>query len=85
MISGWVDENQQIKGVIMKLHPRERIVKKASRKLWDYLAALEEELTEGEYMRVITERLSYEWNMHARYMIREERHPGEPDREGGLE
>jgi len=69
----------------MQRHHREENVRQASLKLMNFLGELQKDLTEGEYLRVVTEELSKEWSLTAKYMIREERHPGEPDKEGGLE
>jgi hypothetical protein len=68
----------------MKIHPREENVREARIKLMHFLAELRRELTEGEFLQVVTEELSREWNQVTRYLIREERHPGEPDKPGGL-
>lgn len=67
------------------MHPREENVRKARLKLMECLIKLHEDLTDGEFLRVVTEELTGEWHLTAKYMIREERHPGEPDKAGGLE
>ena len=43
------------------------------------------DLTPGEGIRVVSEILYNELASIAKYMIREERHPGKPDMPGGLE
>jgi hypothetical protein len=74
----------------MKLHPRVKMVKKAELKLLDiFIKGIEEidksyDLTYGEYLRIITNVFSGELNMIAKYMIREERHPNDPDKKGDL-
>jgi len=69
----------------MKLHPREKNVREAELKLSKFLIELQKELTPGEYLRVVAGKLSDTWGSTAKYIIREERHPGEPDKPGGLE
>lgn len=72
----------------MRIHPREIEIDKASAKLkmdiLEAVAELPDDLTDGEYVKIIN-GISYEliagW---AKYKIREERH-GDPDKEGGLE
>ncbi len=68
-----------------KVHPREKIVHEAQRKLIDLLNEIEKDLTQGEYLRVITTELSREWGLTAMYTIREERHPDDSDKPGGWE
>lgn len=68
----------------MKRHPREENVRQAKISLGKVLLKLQNELTDGEYLRVITEELTTEWSRQAKYVIREERHPGDPDMPGGL-
>ena len=69
----------------MKLHPREKNVRAAETKLREVLLELLKDLTEGEYMRVIGTVMGDEINNTAKYMIREERHPGKPDEPGGIQ
>lgn len=69
----------------IKLHEREKNVNRATIDLSNFLENLRTTLTEGEYLKVITGELSREWADTAKYIIREERHPGEPDKAGGLE
>jgi hypothetical protein len=69
----------------MKQHKREANVRQAKIKLMDCLMGLRDELTQGEFLRVVTEELADAWSMAAKYMIREERHPGQPNKPGGLE
>lgn len=69
----------------MKLHPREENVRRAHLKLMECLMELKKDLTDGEFLRVVTDELTSEWHLTAKYMIREERHPGEPVKAGGLE
>ena len=72
----------------MRLHPREIDLDKASAKLklaiLDAVDELPDDITDGEYIKIIN-GISYEliasW---AKYQIREERH-GDEDTPGGLE
>jgi len=68
-----------------RLHPREKNVREAKLKLMTCLGDIQKDLTEGEYLKVITEELSSEWALTAKYAIRAERHPNDPDKPGGLE
>ena len=69
----------------MKQHEREENVRQAKIKLMECLMGLRDELTQGEFLRVVTEELADAWGLAAKYMIREERHPGDPNKPGGLE
>jgi hypothetical protein len=69
----------------MKIHHRETLVNDASKKLRDCLSSIESDLTYGEYLRVITSELCSVWQSIAKYTIRQERHPNDPDQPGGLE
>ncbi len=66
----------------MKLHPREQVVGKAKLKLLECLIDVQKTLTEGEYLRVVTETLSESVLTVAKYKIREERH-GDLNKPGG--
>ena len=62
----------------MRLHPRTRPVQKASNAIQQSLWGLQEKhgLTDVEMMQVLADsQLTI-----LRYMLRDERHPGEPDR-----
>lgn len=65
----------------MKLHERVLIVEKASLEIAQFVLDISEKygLTDGEYLKILSENLSNT----AKYMIREERHPGDPDAKGG--
>jgi hypothetical protein len=70
----------------MKIHPREVAVKAAE---LDIKRAIEEAvkkhgLTSGEELHAVNAAASGWIAGIAKYAIREERHPGEPDRPGGL-
>lgn len=68
-----------------KIHSREKIVHDANLKLLNVLVDIQKELTTGEYLRVLAEQFGNGVGSIAKYMIREERHPGKPDMPGGLE
>lgn len=63
----------------MKIHKREYIVEKEGLKIRK--AFIDSELTYGEAIKVISDILA-NW---AKYIIRAERHPDDPDKPGGLE
>jgi len=68
-----------------RVHQREKLVHQAEMKLNGTLLEVVHDLTEGEQIKVVTKVLS-DWLLGmAKYMIRDERHPGEPDKPGGLE
>lgn len=58
----------------MKLHPRFDLVRKIEAKISPDLS----ELTDGELILVCSRLLA----TRARFMIRDERHPGDPDTKG---
>lgn len=66
------------------LHPREEKVQKAQYRLMELLIELKKELTPGEYLQVITDELGRIWSLKAKYMVRSERHPDDPNKPGGL-
>lgn len=68
----------------MKIHEREKNVNAARQKLMTCMMEIQEDLTEGEFLKVVTSELSDAIQTRAKYMIREERHPGSPDKPGGL-
>lgn len=68
-----------------KLHKREENVRQAKIKLLDLMTELREDLTQGEFLRVITELASDEWASTAKWTIRHERHPDDMDKPGGFE
>ena len=45
---------------------------------------MREDLTPYEFLQVLSEVTTDEWHSYTKYGIREERHPGEPDKPGGL-
>ncbi len=69
----------------MRTHHREMIVSDYKLKLMHCLLELRQNLTNGEYIRVLTEELSDQLGGVAKYMIREERHPDNISMPGGLE
>lgn len=66
----------------MKTHPREQIVTHARRQIAGAIqsAAEANDLTYGE----LTAILSGELSSLAKYQIRQERHPNDPEKPGGL-
>jgi hypothetical protein len=72
-------------GPLPRLHPRERIVNKARAKLSETVSEVVKDLTEGEALSVVNEELHRFIGGVAKYVIRDERHPGEPDKPGGWE
>jgi hypothetical protein len=68
-----------------KIHKREDIVNKATSVLRDCLLEQRKKLTDGEYLKVVATVLSDSIGSFAKYVIREERHPNDPDKPGGLE
>ncbi len=75
----------------MKIHKREKIVTEAQRELierifkWKKRWVYNDKLTDGEELRVLASLHSDWLATKAKYMIRDERHPDDPDRPGGLE
>ena len=71
----------------MKIHSREANVHAAQHVLLTAIIEMNRtcDLTPGEGIRVVSEILYSELSSIAKYMIREERHPGKPDMPGGLE
>jgi hypothetical protein len=72
----------------MRLHPRERIVTEARLDLRKRILDWREQhadLTDGELLGILGGTLGDEVTGLAKYMVRAERHPDEPDRPGGLE
>lgn len=69
----------------MKLHPRESIVRKAGSDLLGALIEIREkhELTDGEYLAMLSETFGNSISHLAKYMIRYERHE-DYQKEGGL-
>lgn len=67
----------------MKLHPRVMIVQKASNEISEAILTFvaQYQLTYGEIMMI----LGGELQSFAKYQIREERRPDDPDMPGGLE
>lgn len=64
----------------MKLHPRARVVDQARHELTVFLLDLvqKHELTYGELFSL----LGCQITEHAKYQIRSERHPNDPDKRG---
>lgn len=67
----------------MKIHPRYFVVSKAGIELSEFLINLQQkhELTYGETFKLLGEIIQRE----AKYAIREERHPDNPDKKGDEE
>jgi hypothetical protein len=74
-------------GPLPTIHPRERIVNEACSEL--DLAAInvrqKYDLTTGEYLRVLVHVVNNCIGGVAKWAIRAERHPENPDKPGGLE
>lgn len=68
-----------------RIHPREENVNKAKLELMECLGKIARDLTEGEMLKVVTEEMSSWISGIAKYQIRAERHPDNPDQPGGLE
>jgi hypothetical protein len=68
-----------------KIHPREENVQVAQLALREILTQIRKDLTFWEFMRIISSELAGEWSSMAKYGIREERHPENPDQPGGFE
>ena len=72
----------------MRLHPREELVRDSRLELMNRLADWNEkhteELTEVEWIQIITSCFSWEMSTFCKFAIREERH-GDADKPGGLE
>ena len=71
----------------MRIHPREQMVNQADNRIaLLVLEGLDEypDLTDGEYVRVVTSAFNTVLSVWAKYKIRHERH-GDHDKEGGLE
>lgn len=62
-----------------KIHKREEIVRKAQAELTEW--KMKHDLTPGEMIRVWSDELS----SLAKWMIRGERHPDDPETPGGIE
>ena len=73
----------------MRLHERESVVQEAELYWLNTKIKFHEKfdgrLTDGEELRVIAKMFGDWLGGIAKFMIREERHPGKPDRPGGLE
>jgi hypothetical protein len=70
----------------VKLHPREERTRTAANELATFLVNLVKKhgLTEGEALRVVSGELGAWVGDVAKWMIRGERHPDDPDQPGGL-
>ena len=67
------------------IHPREKAVMQAEQELRKALVKIFHDLTEAEYIKVLGTVLAGELQTLAKWMIRAERHPNDPDKPGGLE
>lgn len=68
-----------------RIHPREELVKAHEQKIRDVLLAAAKELTEAEIIRAVVTCFGDYLGSMAKYMIRAERHPNNPDKPGGWE
>jgi hypothetical protein len=68
-----------------RIHERESLVQQAELIMRQSVLDACKDLTEGERLRAVTSVFSSTLQSQAKYMIREERHPGKPDIPGGLE
>jgi len=66
-----------------RIHEREKLVTAAEIELRKATMKAAEDLTQGEYLRVLVNVLAGVISSIAKYAIREERH-GDPDTPGGL-
>lgn len=64
----------------IKLHPRYHVVQAAGIELSEFMVILTEkyDLTDGEIVRLMADQTANA----AKYIIRDERHPGQPGKEG---
>jgi hypothetical protein len=67
-----------------KIHPREAVVQAAKHQLLAALIDAIRPLTDGEALAVISSVLGDYVQGTAKYMIRAERYPDDPDKPGGL-
>lgn len=67
-----------------RIHPRESMVRAAESRVRNALANETHGLTEGERLRVIAAVFGEAVGSIAKYAIRAERHPDDPERPGGL-
>ncbi len=69
-----------------RIHPREEIVEEAETKLRDAISEVSKmDITWGEYIRAISNAFGDALSRAAKYMIRQERHPDDPDKPGGIQ
>ena len=71
-------------GPLPKIHPRERLIDKAERKIDLVINEAIQELTTSEKIQVINHVLSRRISSIMKFCIRHERH-GDPEKPGGLE
>lgn len=72
----------------MRMHPRTEIVTQARSALTEAVLRWERDhpdLTDGEWIGIVSSVLSGQLENWAKHTIRAERHPDDPDRPGGLE
>ena len=67
-----------------RVHPRMQIVNEAECKLREVLVKIAHDLTEGEFLKVVSGMLSEQVGLVAKYAIRQERH-GRTDKPGDWE
>jgi hypothetical protein len=69
----------------VRIHPREKIVDSAERKLSECLREIRSsDLTDAEYISVVADAFGQALGRMAKYQIRYERH-GDTDKPGGVE
>jgi len=71
-------------GDLPRIHDRESLVQEAEFKIKGVLIEACKELTYGEELRVLANVFGGTLSSIAKHTIREERHPGKPDKPGGL-
>lgn len=72
---------------MMRLHPREEIVRKAEIDLREVVlqwGKRHTDMTTAEYLKVLLGVCTDDAQSILKYVIREERHPDDPDKPGGI-
>lgn len=71
----------------IRIHHREARTHKAEHDLREFVRGLRDkhDLSDGEMLRVVSDAFGDYVAGVAKFWIREERHPGKPERPGGLE
>ena len=68
---------------MVKIHPREKVVKEARIKLIEFLITLQNDLTSIEYLQLILSVMGTDLADHFKYALRAERHPNDTDKPSG--